>query len=82
MAGSCMFQGVGRGTTALIITIIRSLIGEVVLAYFMGIVMGFGYTGIYVGLVIGSFIGSMIGFGWAKLFLKECKKLFIKPKEA
>lgn len=82
MAGSCMFQGVGRGTTALIITIIRSLVGEVVLAYFLGIVMGFGYTGVYFGLVIGSFIGSMIGFGWAKLFLRECKKLFIKPKEA
>lgn len=76
MSGSCMFQGVGRGTSALIITIIRSLIGEIILAYIFSIVMGMGYIGVYSGLVLGSFIGSMIGYGWAKLFLKECKKLF------
>lgn len=81
MAGSCMFQGVGRGTSALIITIIRSLIGEIILAYIFGIVMGLGYMGVYSGLVLGSFIGSMIGYGWARIFLKECKKLF-KPEKA
>lgn len=81
MAGSCMFQGVGRGTSALIITIIRSLIGEIILAYLFGIVMGLGYMGVYSGLVLGSFIGSMIGYGWARIFLKECKKLF-KPEKA
>lgn len=82
MAGSCMFQGVGRGTTALIITIMRSLLGEVILAYFLGIVMGFGYSGVYFGLIIGAFIGSMIGFGWAKLFLRECNKVFGKKAKA
>lgn len=80
MAGSCMFQGVGRGTSALIITIIRSLIGEVIFAYLFGVVMGLGYMGVYSGLILGSFIGSMIGYGWARIFLKECKKLF-KPKK-
>ncbi|MDO5848886.1 MAG: MATE family efflux transporter [Methanobrevibacter sp.] len=81
MAGSCIFQGVGRGTTSLIITVIRSLIGEVILAYTFGIAMGLGYMGIYSGLIVGSFIGSMIGFGWAKLFIRECKKLFGKKAE-
>ncbi len=81
MAGSCMFQGVGKGTTALIITIIRSLAGEIILAYLFGIVMGWGYVGVYVGLIVGSFIGSIVGYGWARLFLKKCKELFIKPKK-
>ena len=82
IAGGCMFQGVGKGTTALAITIIRSLLAEVIIAYFLGIVLGLGYTGIYIGIIIGGFIGSMIGFGWAGLFLRECKRLFGKPEKA
>lgn len=81
MAGSCLFQGVGRGTTSLIITIIRSLIGEIILAYLLGIVFNFGYFGIYFGLISGSFIGSLVGFGWASLFLKKCKQLFSSKKK-
>lgn len=80
MAGSSMFQGVGRGTAALVITIIRSLLGEVVLAYLFGIVLGFGYPGVYFGLVTGAFIGSMFGFGWAKLYLKKLEKVFRKTE--
>ncbi len=82
VAGSCMFQGVGRGTTSLIITIIRSLVGEVVFAYLFGFVLNFGAYGIFFGLVVGSFCGCMIGYGWARLYLRELKKVFKKPVQS
>lgn len=82
VAGSCMFQGVGRGTTSLIITIIRSLVGEVVFAYLFGFVFNFGAYGIFFGLVVGSFCGCMVGYGWARLYLRELKKIFKKPAQS
>lgn len=76
LGGSCLFQGVGRGTTSLIITIIRSLLGEIIFAYIFGVVLHMGAVGVFMGLIIGSFIGSMIGYFWARLFLRETKKIF------
>lgn len=76
MCGSCLFQGVGRGTSSLIITLLRSLICEVILAYLFGIVLGYGEMGIYCGVVLGSFIGSMFGYFWARSFVRRTKKIF------
>lgn len=82
IAGSCLFQGVGRGTTSLIITIFRSLIGEIVFSYLLGIVFGMGYTGVFYGLILGSFCGCMFGYIWARVYLKELKKVFKNPSES
>ena len=71
-----VFQGVGKGTSSLLITIIRSLFAEVVLAYLFGIVLGYGEMGIFAGVIIGSFIGSMFGYSWARLFIKKLKIKF------
>ena len=76
IAGSFVFQGVGKGTASLIITIVRSLFAEVVFAYLIGIVLGYGSMGIYLGVIIGGFIGSMFGFTWASLFIKKLKIKF------
>ena len=76
IAGSFVFQGVGKGTSSLLITIIRSLFAEVVLAYLFGIVLGYGEMGIFAGVIIGSFIGSMFGYSWARLFIKKLKIKF------
>lgn len=76
IAGSFVFQGVGKGTSSLLITIIRSLFAEVVFAYMFGIVLGYGEMGIFAGVIIGSFIGSMFGYSWARLFIKKLKIKF------
>ena len=76
IAGSFVFQGVGKGTASLIITIIRSLFAEVVFAYLLGVILGYGEIGIFIGVIIGSFIGSMFGFAWAGLFIKKLKTKF------
>lgn len=82
MAGSCLFQGVGRGTTSLIITIVRSLLGEIIFAYIFGFIFHLGAYGVFIGLVVGSFCGCMFGYGWAKLYLREVKKIFSKPSKS
>ncbi len=78
---SMMFQGVGKGTYSLLITLLRSLILESVFAYIFCFIFGWGLTGIYAGVVFGCFVGGTIGYIWAKLFIREFKKITIKKYE-
>lgn len=68
---SMMFQGVGKGTYSLIITLLRSLILESICAYILCFVLGFGLVGIYAGVVLGCFLGGSLGYIWAKYFIKK-----------
>lgn len=74
MVSSMSFQGVGKGTTSLIITVFRALLIELILAYLLGIVLGFGQAGIYAGMVSAAAIGSVIAFIWFRLYLRDLKK--------
>lgn len=81
---SMMFQGVGKGVYSLLITLLRSLILESVFAYIFCFIFGWGVVGIYAGVIMGCFVGGTIGYIWAKLFIREFKKIAIKkyaPKE-
>ena len=75
---SMMFQGVGKGTYSLLITLLRSLILETVFAYLFCFIFGWGLPGIYGGVVFGCFVGGTIGYIWAKLFIKKFKEISIK----
>lgn len=75
---SMMFQGVGKGTYSLLITLLRSLILESVFAYVFCFTFGWGVSGIYSGLVFGCFIGGTIGYIWAKLFIRKFKEISIR----
>ena len=72
---SMMFQGVGKGTYSLIITLLRSLILESVLAYLFCFIFGWGVVGIYAGVVLGCFLGGTVGYVWAKFFIKKFEKI-------
>ena len=81
---SMMFQGVGKGTYSLLITLLRSLILESVFAYLFCFIFGWGLTGIYAGVVFGCFVGGTVGYIWAKLFIRKFKEISIrkyKPQE-
>ena len=81
---SMMFQGVGKGIYSLLITLLRSLILESVFAYIFCFIFGWGVVGIYAGVIMGCFVGGTVGYIWAKLFIREFKKIAIKkyaPKE-
>lgn len=75
---SMMFQGVGKGTYSLIITLLRSLILESAFAYIFCFILGWGLPGIYGGVVFGCFIGGTVGYIWAKLFIKRFGKIYAK----
>lgn len=73
MMSSMVFQGVGKGTNSLIITLLRSLLFECLFAYLFGFTFGWGLVGIYAGVVFGCFIGGTVGYIWAKLYIKKFK---------
>lgn len=75
MMSSMMFQGVGKGTYSLIITLLRSLILESVCAYVFCFTFGWGLIGIYAGVVFGCFLGGTFGYVWAKFFIKRFKEI-------
>ncbi|MEA1964830.1 MAG: MATE family efflux transporter [Candidatus Aerophobetes bacterium] len=67
MLTSAMFQGVGKGKKALVITILRTIILQVPVAYLLGILLGFGLTGVWLGIVIGNAIAVSVAFLWGRI---------------
>ena len=78
MMSSMMFQGVGKGSYSLIITLARSLVLESVFAYIFCFMFGWGVTGIYAGVVLGCFVGGTLGYLWAKFFIRKFRQISIK----
>jgi Na+-driven multidrug efflux pump len=78
MMSSMMFQGVGKGTYSLLITLLRSLILESVFAYVFCFIFGWGLPGIYGGVVFGCFVGGTVGYIWAKFFIRKFTQISIK----
>lgn len=71
MLSSAMFQGVGKGLNALIITLIRTLVFTVPFAWFLGIYLDWGLVGIWIGMVAAGIAYIPIGFGWAILYVRK-----------
>ena len=74
MLSSSLFQGVGKGLYSLIVTILRTIILIVPLAWTFGIILGWGLVGAWWGLVVANIIGSAITFIWAKLYVNGLLK--------
>jgi putative MATE family efflux protein len=66
---SMLFQGVGKGMTSLILTLIREIILLAVFAYLLAVTLGWGEVGVWWGIVVGQVIGSIIAFVWARQYL-------------
>ena len=75
MMSSMMFQGVGKGTYSLIITLLRFLILETLCAYIFCFIFGWGLVGIYSGVIFGCFLGGTFGYIWAKFFIRRFKRI-------
>ena len=75
MPSSFMYQGIGRGTTSLIWTIIRELIFTVSFTYIFGIILNWGLTGIWVGLAVGRILASILNFIYAKYTIRKLKTI-------
>jgi putative MATE family efflux protein len=78
IVASSVFQGMGRGVTSLILTVIREVLFISLFAYFLSFVLGIGEHGIWWGIVIGGAFGCAIAFVWATRFIKALKKSYYK----
>jgi len=72
-AGSVL-QGMGKGVTSLILTIIREVLFISLFAYLISFVLGLGEHGVWWGIVIGGAFGCSIAFIWATKFIKAIKR--------
>ena len=75
LAGN-IFQSMGKGTIALMLTILRSFILEVLFGGLFAFVLGFGLVGLYAGLVCGMATGSLIGYVYINRYLNKHKSYF------
>jgi putative MATE family efflux protein len=67
----CLFQGVGKGMTSLILNVFRNILFIAVFAYLFGIVLGHGEHGIWWGIVAGDILGGIVAIIWAKVYLSR-----------
>ena len=73
MPSSFFYQGIGRGTTSLMWTIIREVIFTVSCTYIFGIVLNMGLTGIWVGLAVGRILASILNYTYARYTINKLK---------
>jgi putative MATE family efflux protein len=76
IASSAMFQGVGKGTIALIATLLRTVVLTPILALILCCVFNLNLVGIWWGIVIANLIGSVISFTWAKYYINKLSHNF------
>ena len=74
ITSASLFRGVGKGLNALIITILRSLIFQILFSYILAIQLGFGEIGVWYGIVLGIATGNTIAFIWGQLYIKKLIK--------
>ncbi len=70
MLSASLFQGAGKGTSALIATLLRSLVMTPLFAVIFAYGFEWGLPGVWWGLVAGTVIGSVITFVWAQVYLR------------
>ncbi len=75
VASTYVFQGIGRGITAMFQTIMRETGFTIFFAYLLAIVFGFGVWGAWMGIVLGEVVSNNITMVWADW---EIKKLIEK----
>ena len=71
MLSSSMFQGVGKGINALIVTIFRTIILAAPLAWIFSTTFDLGLPGAWWGIVVANLTGSITAFTWGKLYIRK-----------
>lgn len=74
MLSSAVFQGMGKGVNALIITILRTVILTPLFAVLFAFNLNLGLIGVWWGVVAANIIGPVIAFSWARLYITRLTK--------
>ena len=70
-----LFQGVGKGLTAMVQTILRTVIFSIICAYLFAIILGMGEHGVWYGIIVGQAIASIITLAWSSEYVKHLIKI-------
>lgn len=71
VASTYVFQGVGKGLTAMFQTIMRETGFTIFFAVLLGVVLGFGVWGAWMGIVLGEVVSNNITMFWADWHIKK-----------
>ena len=80
ITASSIFQAMGKGTTSLILTIIREVAFISVFAYLFAFVLGIGAQGVWWGIVVGGACGCILAYIWARTYVNRLKRNYCGEK--
>lgn len=76
VASTYVFQGIGKGITAMFQTILRETGFTLFFAVLMGVVLNWGVWGAWMGIVLGEIVSNNITMIWADLQIKRLINTF------
>ena len=71
VASTYVFQGIGRGVTAMFQTIMRETGFTIFFAVLLGVMFNFGVWGAWMGIVLGEVVSNNVTLVWADLTIKK-----------
>lgn len=80
ITASSVFQGMGKGMTSLILTVIREVVFISVFAYIFAFTLGLGSQGVWWGIVVGGACGCAVAYVWAHRYIKGLRRNYISEE--
>ena len=71
VASTYVFQGIGKGITAMFQTIMRETGFTIFFAVILGVFLGYGVWGAWMGIVLGEIVSNNITMVWADWQIKK-----------
>ncbi|WP_405307396.1 MATE family efflux transporter [Methanobrevibacter sp.] len=71
VASTYVFQGIGKGLTAMFQTIMRETGFTIFFAVLLGVILGYGVWGAWMGIVLGEVVSNNITMVWADWQIKK-----------
>ena len=71
VASTYVFQGVGRGITAMFQTIMRETGFTIFFAVLFAVILGYGVWGAWMGIVLGEIVSNNITMIWANTYITK-----------
>lgn len=71
VASTYVFQGIGKGVTAMFQTIMRETGFTIFFAVLLGVILGYGVGGAWMGIVLGEVVSNNITMVWADWQIKK-----------
>ena len=71
VASTYVFQGIGKGITAMFQTIMRETGFTIFFAVLLGVILGYGVWGAWMGIVLGEIVSNNITMVWADWEIKK-----------